>query len=192
MAKRNAGVVYLADRTASDRQNLLARVIRDHEMELRQFLRARLASHPDREDMMQEVFLRLTRQDDLETRLSYGPAKTKAYLLIIASNLIHDMHRRSATHQKDCHDSSEGVTLIDRLPTPEKAVQTRQTLEAVKAVLDKLDPKCRRAFTMSRFQNMGYQEIAHQMNLSVSMIEKYVAKALIALRTQVDFEGHDS
>lgn len=131
----------------------------------------------------------MARQENLQARLSGTPASIKAYLIVTASNLIYDRHRRSVTRQASCHEDIEKVTVIDRRPTPEQATVIQQTLSAVHAVLENLDPKCGQAFRMSRFHDMSYQEIAQQLDVSVSMIEKYVAKALLAVRAQIDFEA---
>ncbi len=184
MALKVAEVVHIADRLLRRRQKLLNQTFQEHEADLRRFLRARVANYSDRDDLIQDVFLRLAQQDDIETKLSFGPAKIRAYLMVIASNLVRDAHRRSVTRKENFHSSAETVMLVDRRPSPEREAETRQTLAAIGTVMKTLDPKCRKAFTMSRIQNISYREIAHQMNVSTSMIEKYIAKALVAIRTQ--------
>lgn len=185
MPVKLAKVIKFKDSAALDRQNLLARTFEEHEADLRRFLRARVVNYSDREDLIQDVFLRLSQQDDIATRLSYGPAKIRAYLMVIASNLVRDTHRRSITRRKNFHESLEEVELSDRKPSPESMAETRETLVAINTVISNMDPKCREAFTKSRIQNMSYREIADSMSVSTSMIEKYVAKALVKIRTEV-------
>lgn len=184
MALKVAEVVQIADRLLKQRQKLLNQTFQEHEADLKRFLRARVANYSDRDDLIQDVFLRLAQQDDIEQKLSFGPAKIRAYLMVIASNLVRDAHRRSVSRKESFHNSMETVALADQRPSPEKATETRQTLAAIDTVMKTLDPKCRKAFTMSRIQNISYKEIAHQMNVSTSMIEKHIAKALVAIRTQ--------
>ena len=184
MALKVAQVIQIADRLLKDRQGLLTQTFQEHEADLKRFLRARVANYSDRDDLIQDVFLRLAQQKDIETKLSFGSAKIRAYLMVIASNLVRDAHRRSVTRKEIFHTSHETEVLADRRPTPEKSAETRQTLAAIETVMKSMDPKCRKAFTMSRIQNISYKEIAHQMNVSTSMIEKYIAKALVAIRKQ--------
>ena len=185
MALKTAQVVQISDRLFKERKGLLTQTFQDHEADLRRFLRARVANYSDRDDLIQDVFLRLAQQDDIENKLSFGPAKIRAYLMVIASNLVRDAHRRSITRKESLHNSAETIALTDRRPSPEKAAETKQTLAKLDAVMKALEPKCRMAFTMSRIQNISYKEIAHQMNVSTSMVEKYIAKALVAIRTEM-------
>lgn len=185
MPLKLAKVIKFKDSATLERQDLLTRTFEEHEADLRRFLRARVANYSDREDLIQDVFLRLSQQDDIATRLSYGPAKIRAYLMVIASNLVRDTHRRSITRKEYFHESLEEVRLSDRKPSPESMAETRETLAAISTVINNMDPKCREAFTKSRIQNMSYREIANHMNVSTSMIEKYVAKALVKIRTEV-------
>lgn len=184
MALKVAQVIQIADHLLEDRQGLLTQTFQEHEADLRRFLRARVANYSDRDDLIQDVFLRLSQQEDIEAKLSFGSAKIRAYLMVIASNLVRDAHRRSVTRKEVFHTSYETEVLADRRPAPDKAAETRQTLAAINTVMKDMDPKCRKAFTMSRIQNISYKEIAHQMNVSTSMIEKYIAKALVAIRKQ--------
>lgn len=187
LARRSAEVF---PRLESDNgKDVLLQAFRLHEADLRRFLRARGASGPDCDDLTQEIFLRVARQENLQARLSGTPASIKAYLIVIASNLIYDRHRRSVSRQSRCHEDIEKVTVVDRRPTPEQDTVIQQTLSAVHAVLADLDPKCSQAFRMSRFDDMSYQEIALKLDVSVSMIEKYVAKALLAVRAHIEFEA---
>ena len=93
---RNAPNVYnLPERHDPSRRNVvLRRIVRVHEPAVRRFLRARLANHPDHEDLVQEIYLRLLRQEDLEEKLSMGEAQTRSYLFSMANNLIRDRFRR--------------------------------------------------------------------------------------------------
>lgn len=184
MALKVAQVIQISDHLLEDRKGLLTQTFQEHEADLRRFLRARVANYSDRDDLIQDVFLRLSQQEDIEAKLSFGSAKIRAYLMVIASNLVRDAHRRSVTRKEVLHTSYETEVLTDRRPTPDKVVETRQTLAAINTVMKDMDPKCRKAFTMSRIHNVSYKEIAHQMNVSTSMIEKYIAKALVAIRKQ--------
>lgn len=182
-------IYYFEDgqKRSSSNESLL-NVLKEHESYLRNFLNIRLAGHPDKDDLMQEVLLRLMQQDDLQSRLSYGSEKTRAYLTIIASNLIRDMNRKQQVHQR----VHETILREQQLSTDKRLLEnqevTRRKLVAVDKVLASFSPKCQEAFKLSRFYNLSYREVAQQMNISPSMVRKYIAQALIALKTKIDFE----
>ncbi|MET6998692.1 RNA polymerase sigma factor [Chitinophaga defluvii] len=48
--------------------------------------------------------------------------------------------------------------------------------------LDQLSPQRRRVFQLSREEHLTYAEIAREMNISVSAVEKYMGAALSSLR----------
>ena len=77
MALKTAQVVQISDRLFKERKGLLTQTFQDHEADLRRFLRARVANYSDRDDLIQDVFLRLAQQDDIENKLSFGPAKIR-------------------------------------------------------------------------------------------------------------------
>ena len=184
--KKNSGVIYLSEREFVGRRGFLLEVIREHESALKRFLRVRLANEPDREDIAQEVYVRLCRQEGLADKLSFGPEKTRAYLFTIATNLIRDMARRSATRKVGQHDHLHEEECEDEMPSAEDRLQSRQELTRIRDLIGKLDPKCRRAFLFSRLDNMSYREIADEMEISVSMVEKHISRALARIRPRIE------
>ena len=54
------------------------------------------------------------------------------------------------------------------------------------AAIENLPEKVRRAFIMNRFQEMSYREIADELGVSVSSVEKYMITALKTLRAAVN------
>ncbi|MAZ89474.1 MAG: hypothetical protein CL693_17720 [Cellvibrionaceae bacterium] len=44
--------------------------------------------------------------------------------------------------------------------------------------MDDLPIKCRQAFLLHRVKGLSYNDIAHEMGVSVSSVEKYILQAL--------------
>lgn len=57
--------------------------------------------------------------------------------------------------------------------------------EAISAGLEKLQPRCREIFEMSRFKGMKNQEIAEQLNISKRTVELQISLALKTLRLEL-------
>lgn len=57
--------------------------------------------------------------------------------------------------------------------------------EKIRAAIQTLPEQCRLIFTMSRFEELKYQEIADQLNLSVKTVENQMGKALKIMRAQL-------
>lgn len=54
-----------------------------------------------------------------------------------------------------------------------------------RAALEKLSPRRREVFVLSRHENLTYPEIARKMNLSVGAVENYMVAALDSLRVNM-------
>lgn len=173
-------IVALDDSDYKSRQAQVAQLVRDHDRALRRYIRAQLAVEADRDDLIQEIYFRVVRHTDL----SKFQENTRAYLFKTATNLLRDRSRRRAVRQSDSEREVNDFDLINTI-TPEQEAQSRQNLEMVKQVLVGLAPACRQAFLLSRFSNKNYAEIGAELGVSVSMVEKHVARALLAIRRKM-------
>ena len=186
MPVEEPNVVYLNKRRrASKGHAVLDRIISDHEPAIRRFLRARLANHPDYEDVVQDIYLKLAQQQDLDEKLSMGEAQTRYYLITMATNLVRDRYRRNAIRKEVPLSLADPRRFEDRVPSPEDILISRQNIASIRRAILKLPANCRRAFVLSRFRNLSYREIAEVMNISISMVEKHIMRALARIRASV-------
>lgn len=141
-------------------------------------LRRRLVSLriPDVEDVVSEVLTRAYSSDNWR-RMDQG----RALVFQIARNLMVDAARRHAIVSIDFMADLEALHLDDGQPGPEAAVAARDELRRLQKVLDSLPPQPRRVFLMRRVQDLSPQEIAVELRLSVSTVEKHLAKAMVAV-----------
>ncbi|GHF16065.1 hypothetical protein GCM10017044_07920 [Kordiimonas sediminis] len=145
------------------------------------WLRRKIGDPEQAEDIVQQVFVR-----------ALGYAKTnhvenaRALLFKIAANLaVNEFRRKSreARHivhldQDDQPISEMGATDT----TPEGELENKQRLSELKATIDRMPERQRKAFVMNRFEGKTYQEIAEVFGVSVSTIEKDFIGALRKLR----------
>ncbi len=54
--------------------------------------------------------------------------------------------------------------------------------QEIDAAIDRLPERCRLVFVLSRFEEMSYQEIADQLDISIKTVEHQIGKALRSLR----------
>jgi RNA polymerase sigma-70 factor (family 1) len=69
--------------------------------------------------------------------------------------------------------------------THEEAWHLKEVEEEIKKGLETLPEQCKRIFELSRFQEMKYQEIADELNLSIKTVENQMGKALKLMRTHL-------
>ncbi len=164
----------------------LQRIALEHGPALRRFVGARLSAHPDHEDVVQETFLRVARQQDVEERLSRSLDSVRSYLFSIATNVIRDSYRKAVTRQKYDDLTRDRARARGLESSAEDVVSAQEQLGNVKAAIMRLSPECRDAFVLNRFEGLSYREVADTMNVSVSMVEKHIMRALAEIRRRVD------
>ncbi|WP_181040096.1 sigma-70 family RNA polymerase sigma factor [Paremcibacter congregatus] len=152
----------------------------NHEGFLR-FLLHKTHCREDALDVMQEAYQKLINREGLEEM-----ENPRAYLYRTATNIIIDQQRKSKHHQKYVHQVTGGIESGSASEAsaiaPDRHVAARQELDSLYRALDELPDKCRRAFLMHREQHLTYGKIASDLEVSVSMVEKYMIQALKHLR----------
>ena len=68
---------------------------------------------------------------------------------------------------------------------PEAGARFQELADALTAALETLPPKCRTIYILHRLEGRTHTEIAHDLGLSRSMIEKYMTRALLHIDAQL-------
>jgi RNA polymerase sigma-70 factor (ECF subfamily) len=144
---------------------------------LQRFFASYRLSADDIEDFTQEVFLRLASSGLPRDLRSPG-----AFVFTLARNLVRDRARRLHTRAAAASVTLDDVQLPCDSPTPEEALEHNEVLSRVLAALAALKPPTRQAFVRHRVDGSSYAEIANELGVSVSMIEKHIMAAIAALR----------
>jgi len=162
--------------TDGDARRFASQAHAQHDEALRRYFARRGLTRDDADDLIQEVYLRLVRQDDV------GSIRcAQAFIFTTAANLLRDRYRR---HQ--CHGPL--LALDDDHPDipaegfdPERSAECSQLLQAMCEVIDALRPATRRVFLGHRLRGQSYAELAHELGVSISMVEKHMISAIAAL-----------
>jgi len=157
-----------------DETNQVVISIRDrYDGHLHRFLCRRLDSLEDVREMMQEIYLRITRYAR-HTEVRHP----RAFLFRTARNLLKDHARRLSERLRDQHIAVDEAELACPYPTPDDILQSKQVFEEMTAVLEGLRPQARRAFILHRFRGLKYSEIATEMGISKSMVNHHISTVL--------------
>ena len=154
----------------------LAESFREFYTQILHFLRKRTDNASDAADMTQDVFTQwLGYQDRAKVE------QPRAFLFQMARNLLRDHWRRQqvrhAIHGE--RNENEAEPLSDERDDPMVAALRLQRLEQLKRVLAELSPRRREALMLHRFEGLSQAQIAERMGISVSMVEKHIALALL-------------
>lgn len=164
---------------ASGISSALVETYLERRADLVRFFTARLKSAAAGEDLVQDMFLRIS-SIDAPTDVQ-NPA---GYLYRLGSNLMLDRlrgERRSSVREaawRDSHRSVVGADEIADEPAADDAVAARQRLALVVEALKALNPQTQRVFRMHKFEGMSHPEVAKALGISRSSVEKHVMAAL--------------
>lgn len=144
---------------------------------LERFLARRTGSPDEAQDLAQEAWLRLWRSGRADAL-----DNAEAYLQSIAANLVRDRQRRRAARREAFHVGLDAaVELASPAPDPARLLELREALARYQAAVDRLRPKTRTVFLRHRLDGCTYAEIAAELGLSVSAVEKHMMKAILQL-----------
>lgn len=161
-------------------------VILPQEAALRGRLRRILPSTHELDDMVAEVMARAYATENWEN-VTTG----RAYLFTIARNLVIDTARRNKVVS---FETIADLELLQGDNNVEAQLHAREALRQIETIVDSLPTQCRRVFILRRIHERSMLEIAAEMSLSVSTVEKHLAKAIAivmrawAEREETDFE----
>lgn len=162
-----------------ERNDFLSGLVAHHGDALEKYLARKLDNPEDAAEVAQEAYLRLQRIEQPQML-----DNARAFLFQVATNLAVDQLRRRQLHQR--YLNSERNPLLegeladpngDGAP-PEQILVAKEKLNAIYAAVEELPFKTRQAFLMHRRNGLSYSEIAHQLDVSVSSVEKYILHAL--------------
>lgn len=124
----------------------------------------------------QEAFLRLAQS---EQSRSEPIARPRAFLRQVARNLLRDRAKSASGRGELLHvpfdeDAISAANEVSRL-------EARDSLARVEAVMRRMKPKTREIFMAHRLDGLSYNEIAERTGMSVSGVEKQMAKAMTML-----------
>jgi len=134
-------------------------------------LRRRISHGTGAEDIASEAFVRLAAIPEL-----LNIREPRAMLTTLAQRVLYESWRRRdlerayfnalASRPQFCH------------PSPEEQEMVVESLLTIDRALDGLSTNARKAFLFNQLDGMPYAEIAQELDVSTSMVRKYVAKAL--------------
>lgn len=154
------------------RYRWIAAHILPHESELRGWLRRRLNSYNDVDDLVQEAFARIWAADFSTIRSG------RAYLYTTVRHLLAEYARRSRIVPIELLGEIDSLCIISGEPGPDRQVGARQELARLRAVVALLPGQCRRVFELRKFDGLSLREVAQRMELSEKTVENHLTRAL--------------
>lgn len=184
--QRDEGAVLMlayqrGDETAFDR------LVELYSGQLYALLTRFLGNQPAREDLLQEVFLRVIRARD-----RYRPsARFSTWLYRIAFNLCVNEKQRGGSRGVVSLDGAvdEGGQALDPqdvdAPPPSEKLESDDVVSAVRYAIDSLPPTQRMALVLAKYEGLPYAQIADVMDSSEKAIKSLIHRARENLRDRL-------
>lgn len=168
--------------SSQSKQEFLTAVEQAHGRRLRRFFSVRMRNPADVPDLVQEVFLRLLRIDRYE-----AIRNPQAYLYTVASHVLyqHALRDNLTTEAVRFADVLRDLRLSDE-SDPALEVETEQYFDALGRALEQHSPRAYATLILHRCYGVPLKDIAVQLEVSYTMVKRYLAQALAYCQRQLD------
>jgi RNA polymerase sigma-70 factor (ECF subfamily) len=164
----------------------ILRAFLQHQAAIKRVL-ARYVPPEDRNDILQEAFLKA-----FAAEMTTPVRDAKAFLFRVAKNLaISEMTKKSRRETDYLEDlSGPDVLEDDRAGSIEAQIDGKHELFVLTQAVSHLPAECQRVFLMRKVEGLRIKQIATRLNVSVSTVEKRLAKALLLCDRQLRQQGY--
>ncbi|MFT3965378.1 MAG: RNA polymerase sigma factor [Sphingobium sp.] len=151
----------------------LKRLYLAHGRALQDYLTHKLRDPALAADLAQETFLRIAERGN-----AAALAHDRSYLFRTAHNLAVDHFRLTARRRTDLTENERLADFPEDAPPLDEAVAARHMLERLQTVVAHLPDRTRRIFVLAKIEGLTYAEVADQLGISESSVQKHLAVAL--------------
>ncbi len=173
-------------------EELKQQTFRKERGKLLSFIRGRVSSAEEAEDILQDVFYQFVAGFEAIESMD----RVTSWLYSVARNKIIDRYRRDASRPKtttlDGSTSQEDdapLTLQEILPdlgnTPEGTLLRDAIWDEIMVALDELPAEQREIFIQNEIEEQGFREIAERTGVSINTLLSRKRYAILALRKRL-------
>ncbi|HKU97243.1 MAG TPA: RNA polymerase sigma factor, partial [Vineibacter sp.] len=167
------------------RQRLLA-IFTEHRAALTRFLERRLGSASLAEDLTQETWVRAATASTNGVPANDNP---RGYLFRIAANLVIDHRRHTRRGIEVDAPAPLRDAIADPTPSPEVIALHRSEMARLLRAVDRLPPRCRQVFLLTKVHELSYAEVAARLGISRNTVMVHMTNALAALDAHLDAQS---
>ncbi|BAV65348.1 RNA polymerase sigma factor [Sphingobium cloacae] len=151
----------------------LKRLYLAHGRALQDYLTHKLRDPAAAADLAHDAFVRIAERGN-----AAALSNDRSYLFRTAHNLAVDHIRRVERRRTDPTDDERLAEIHDDAPPLDEAVAARQMLARLHDVVADLPDRTRRIFVLAKVEGLTYAEVADQLGISESSVQKHLSIAL--------------
>lgn len=149
---------------------------------LRGYFAKRVRNPADVDDLIQEVFVQLLRRNQ-----GKPIERVHQYLFQVAANVLRDQNRRRQVRHLDEHESyDEEKHEVTTEISPERVLLGEDAVACVATALQRLPQRTQDVFFLRAIDRRKYKDIARQLGVSLSTVEKEMSDAIVYLHEVLD------
>jgi RNA polymerase sigma factor (sigma-70 family) len=175
--------------TVKEKQHI-ADIIKDYGSRLQGFIRKRVSSSEDADDILQDVYYQLADAD----RLLKPIDQMAAWLFTVARNRITDLYRKKKTETMPeifTDTEEEGVfsemrnLMFNEGSTPEDEYLRSLVWVELEKALESLPEEQRQVFELTEMKGLSFREISAQTGVTVNTLISRKRYAVLVLRERL-------
>ncbi|MES2518162.1 MAG: RNA polymerase sigma factor [Bacteroidota bacterium] len=175
--------------TTTEQNREIQETVQSERKRLLDFIRSRVPSSDDADDVLQEVFFELIEM----YRLTKPVEQMVSWLYMVARNKINDLYRGKKTvnidYQQFINDEEENISLFDMLPDNSNAdpMMQEMILEALSQALEELPADQRLVFELHELEEKSFKEITEITGVNMNTLLSKKRQAVQYLRERLRY-----
>jgi len=159
--------------TETEQSQWFALEVQPHEPALRAYLVSRFPQLTDPDDVIQETYVRVLREN-AAGRLRHA----RAFMFTAARNVALDFFRRQGNAHLHAVTHSETADVVEEAPGAADVLHHQQKLEALSQAMRSLPERCRQVIMLRYLKGCSYKEIAAILDVSTETVKTHMAKGV--------------
>lgn len=168
------------------RATLIDRLARRYAAPLARFFERRVDVRDDVPDLVQDVFLKLSRMPDPSTI-----EQPDRFLFVTAANALRDRARREAARGAGLHDAWDDTIHPGSDFSPQRVLEGREAVIRLRNALLELPERTRDIFVLRVLEGLKIADIARVIGISTRATEKHAARAMTHVTAALEAWRHD-
>jgi len=162
------------------RQSAFSAFFDSHWKDLYTYVKRLVGDADESVDIVQDTFAALWLQRD---RLA-NVQSLKGYLYAVAHHKVVLFIKKSVRHRHYLDAMADYFT--EAVQTAEEELDARDLAAFIHREIEKLPPRMRAIFLLSRFDHLSYREIAAELSIAENTVRKQISLSLKHLRMRLD------
>lgn len=158
--------------------------VQPHEPALRSYLQSRFPSLRDLDDVVQEAYTRVLREN-AAGRLRH----VRAFLFTAARNVALDLFRRRERREPAPITHFDPNSVVQEGPDAAEALDQQEKLELLAEAVRTLPDRCRQVIVLRYVKGCSYHEIAAELGISSETVKTHMAKGMKRCAEYFDSRG---